>query len=154
MLTLSKAKDESDLAALRALMREYVAEWELDLGFQDFEGELAGLPGKYALPDGCILLATDGDETAGCAALRPLGEGVCELKRMYVRPAWRKRGVGRMLAEALIACARQLGYRRIRLDTVGRMAAAQALYRSLGFRDIPPYYPSPLPGAMFMELTL
>ena len=126
----------------------------MDLGFQDFDGELASLPGKYAPPDGYVLLVTDGAETAGCAALRPLGEGVCELKRMYVRPAWRKRGVGRMLAEALITRARRIGYRRMRLDTVGRMAAAQALYRSLGFREIAPYYPSPLPGAMFMELML
>jgi ribosomal protein S18 acetylase RimI-like enzyme len=135
-------------------MREYADSLGFDLSFQDFESELAALPGDYAPPGGRLLLAYRGSYLAGCVALRPLGPDVCEMKRLYVRPNCRGCGVGRALAERLIAEARQIGYRRMRLDTVPSMVRAQSLYSSLGFAEIAPYRHNPIPGTTFLELVL
>jgi putative acetyltransferase len=138
---------------VRLLLREYADSLGFDLCFQEFGQELAGLPGPYGPPSGCLLLATVGDEPAGCVALKQLADGVCEMKRLYVRSRHRGTGLGRTLAEGIIREAKRLGYRAIRLDTVPSvMGSAVALYRALGFRDIPPYCFNPVPGALYMEL--
>src|SRR5579863_1023246 len=134
-----------DIAIVRSLFEEYARESGADLSFQGFEAELEGLPGKYASPEGCLLLGFAGDVAAGCVAMRRLGDSTCEMKRMYVRPAYRGRGWGRALGERVIADARALGYRAMRLDTLAPMESAIALYRSLGFREIEPYYFNPNP---------
>ena len=142
------------LDAARALFREY-ADWlGFSLCFQDFEKELAGLPGRYAPPAGRIILAREGIRWAGCVALRKHAKGVCEMKRMFVRPEFRGRGLGRRLAEAIVAEARRIGYRSMVLDTVPKLRAAIDLYRSMGFRRIPPYCENPIRGALFMKLDL
>ena len=155
--TIAGAHDGPSLEAVRALFLEYAASLDFDLCFQGFERELAGLPGAYAPPRGRLLLATVAGEAAGCVGLRPLaGNGdACEMKRLYVRPAFLGQGLGGRLARAVIAEARSIGYGRMLLDTVpDRMAAATALYRRLGFREIPPYYANPIPGATYLELAL
>ena len=144
--------DERDLVA--ALMREYVDALAEDISFQDVAGELAGLPGAYARPRGVVLLARCDGEAAGLAAMRPINADTCEMKRLYVRPNFRGRDLGRLLAEALIAEARACGYRTMLLDTLASMQAARALYRSLGFRPTAPYYANPLPGVTYMALDL
>jgi putative acetyltransferase len=137
------------------LFREYAGSLGFDLCFQNFEQELADLPGQYAPPSGCLLLATVGGEPAGCVALKRLADGVCEMKRLYVRSRHRGTGLGRTLAEQVIREAKRLGYQAIRLDTIPSvMGSAVALYRSLGFRDIPAYCFNPVPGASFLELRL
>jgi putative acetyltransferase len=151
---LRQAASPADLATARALFEEYQASLGFSLCFQNFDAELASLPGAYAPPDGRLLLAFAGDGPAGCIALRKIGEEICEMKRLWVRPAFRGTGLGRRLAESLLAEARAIGYRRVRLDTLPSMAAAQALYLSLGFADIPPYNDHPIEGTRFMEAIL
>jgi putative acetyltransferase len=154
MLEIRQAQSGENLEALRALFEEYAASLGFDLSFQDFEEELMNLPGDYASPDGCLLLALREGGAAGCVALRKLSEGACEMKRLYVPPQYRRLGVGRVLAEAIIAEARRIGYACMRLDTVPSMEAARALYVSLGFREIGAYRHNPIAGAVFMELKL
>ncbi len=143
-----------DVLLARSLFEEYAAALGFDLSFQSFDKEVKGLPGDYSPPGGAILLAFDGNAVQGCVALRPMEKGVCEMKRLFVRPAFRGRALGRRLAEAVIAEARAKGYLKMRLDTVPAMIEAAALYRSLGFRPIEPYRSNPIPGAMFFEKDL
>ena len=142
------------LPTARELFIEYAQAIAVDLCFQDFERELTELPGRYAPPAGSLLLALDGTNAAGCVALRKIGDGICEMKRLYVRPAFRGQGLGRALARDIIAAARQIGYERMRLDTLSSMKEAIALYQSLGFRRIAPYYDNPNRCTVFMELDL
>jgi ribosomal protein S18 acetylase RimI-like enzyme len=153
--TIRVVTSAEEMGPVRDLFREYAASLNFDLCFQNFEQELAGLPGPYAPPAGCLLLATAGGEPAGCVALKQLADGVGEMKRLYVRGNHRGAGLGRMLAEQIIREARGLGYGVIRLDTVPSvMGSAVALYRALGFREVPAYCFNPVPGALFMELRL
>ncbi len=145
----------ADLATIRALFEAYAASLDIDLGYQGFADELRSLPGAYAPPGGALRLARDaGGSPVGCVALRASSAGRAEIKRLYVTPAGRGGGLGRALAEATIADARRLSYRRIVLDTLPSMTGAQALYRSLGFAEIEPYYDTPISGTIFMGLTL
>ncbi len=152
---LVEARTAAELEQVRRLFRAY-ADWlEVDLCFQGFEQELAALPGCYAPPAGRLLLAKVGKEAIGCVGLRPLEAGICEMKRLWVEPGFGGRGLGRALAERIIDDARQIGYTGMRLDTFpARMQAAQHLYRSLGFREIPPYYHNPFEGVVMLELEL
>ncbi|MBV8536208.1 MAG: GNAT family N-acetyltransferase [Alphaproteobacteria bacterium] len=145
-----------DTELVRQFFTEYVDRLGIDLSFQDVDTELASLPGKYAPPQGAVLLARDDDGKAvGVVALRPLPlSGACEMKRLYVRPQARAQKVGRRLAEAIVNSARTIGYARILLDTLPTMQAAVALYASLGFRPIEPYYPNPIPGTVYLALDL
>lgn len=153
-MELLQVTTEGQLEEARRLFREYEASIDTDLCFQGFEQELATLPGDYAPPAGRLFLAHVGEEVAGCVALRRAGEGVCEMKRLYVRPQFRGTGAGRKLASALIDEARAIGYGRMRLDTLPSMREAQALYRSLGFREIESYRFNPIEGTLYMELIL
>jgi ribosomal protein S18 acetylase RimI-like enzyme len=138
----------------RGLCEEYARSLGFDLDFQDFDEELASFPGSYTPPSGCLLIAEIGDEAIGCVALRRLSDDVCEMKRLYVRPDHRGTKTGRRLAEAVIREARRIGYERMRLDAIRSMTAAVALYRSLGFVEIPQYRVNPIDGAVFFELIL
>ncbi|MCL5999810.1 MAG: acetylglutamate kinase [Chloroflexi bacterium] len=151
---LVPATAAEQLEEARTLFREYAASLGFGLDFQGFEQELAGLPGDYAAPQGCLLLAWDGEHYAGCVALHPLAGYTCEMKRLYVRPAYRGRHLGRTLADAVIAAARRIGYTRMKLDTVPALHEAIALYRSIGFRPCAPYRHNPIEGAIYMELDL
>jgi GNAT superfamily N-acetyltransferase len=153
-LLIEPVRAGRQLAQVGALFREYAASLEVDLEFQGFGEELAGLPGAYSPPAGRLLLATVDGTTAGCVALRSLEPGTAELKRLYVRPEFRGSGLGRRLAERAIAEARAAGYLRIRLDTLPTMAGARRLYGDLGFVEIPPYRHNPVPGSAFLELEL
>lgn len=142
------------IAATRELIAEYGASLGVDLSYQNFAEELASLPGAYAPPRGALLIAEAGTDFVGCIAMRPLSDHICEMKRLYVRPQWRATGLGRRLALAILDQGRRAGYRAIRLDTLPSMTAARALYLSLGFRAVPPYYPSPVAGTAFLEFDL
>ena len=155
MKQVFQATTDENIQQARTLFEEYAASLGFSLCFQNFDRELQNLPGDYAPPDGRLLLAVDDDQLAGCIALRKLGDGVCEMKRLFVRPAHRATGLGRFLVDSVIDEARKLGYTRMRLDTVpGKMDKAIALYQSLGFVEIEPYTQNPVEGAKFMELKL
>ena len=154
-MQLVQVQSEKDVTQARELFEEYAAWLEIDLCFQNFDRELAGLPGEYTPPSGRLLLAFVDGHLAGCVALRKIDEGVCEMKRLFVRPDFRGKGLGRKLTEAIIEEARRIGYQRVRLDTLPpKMQTAVGVYRSLGFKEIGPYYKNPVAGAMFMELAL
>ncbi len=154
MVTIREAHYQPYLDEVRMLFEQYEAELDFDLCFQHFQEELDGLPGAYAPPEGCLLLAEQEGRAAGCVALRKLEEGVCEMKRLYVWPAFRGRTIGRLLTEAVIGQARGLGYDALRLDTVPSMERARALYARLGFREIAPYCLNPIEGVIYMERDL
>jgi len=154
MIQLVEGHGAELMDEVRGLFREYAGSLGIDLAFQHFDEELAGLPGDYAPPPGRLILAADAGWIAGCVALRRIENGVCEMKRLYVRPAFRGLGIGRRLAEAIIAAAREIGYEKMRLDTLATMGEAMALYRSLGFRTMEAYYPNPIPTARYFELDL
>lgn len=147
-----------DLAATSGVFREYAVSLGFDLCFQDFEGEIANLPGDYAQPRGALLLAKVNNAIAGCCALRPLDSSdyvnAAEMKRLYVRPAFRGLGLGRQLAEAVLDLALMAGYDSVLLDTLDDMEIARAMYEELGFKEIPPYYHNPLAGAHYLKVDL
>lgn len=154
-LTLRQAESPAQVAQARELFLEYAESLGFNLGFQNFDQELAGLPGDYAPPDGRLLVAEYRGQLAGCVALHRLESETCEMKRLYLRSRFRGKGLGRVLAEAVIAEARTIGYRKMRLDTVEPvMPNAVAMYRRLGFVEIEPYRPNPIAGALYMELSL
>jgi len=154
-LKITQALTPEQVATARELFLEYAQSLNFSLCFQSFDQELASLPGDYAPPSGRLLLAEVNGRSAGCVALHRLGEGICEMKRLYVRPEFRGHRIGRQLAEAVIAEARAAGYQRMRLDTVAPvMREAVQLYRELGFHEIPAYRPNPMPGTLYMELAL
>ena len=144
----------TDMAVVRTLFREYADDIGLDLAFQGFAAELVRLPGEYAPHDGELLIAKEDGRPAGCVALKRFDATRCEMKRMYVRPDFRGRSLGRALAEAIIEAARERGYEAMLLDTLARLDAAIRLYRSLGFEVIPPYNDNPLPDVVHMRLKL
>ena len=147
-----------ELASVAAVFREYAASLDVDLCFQNFDAEIASLPGEYAPPGGQLLLAYVDGELAGCGALRRFADAddanACEMKRLYVRPAYRRFGLGRLLAQALLDEARRAGYSAMLLDTLDDMEAARELYASLGFVEIPPYYFNPIAGAHYLKAEL
>lgn len=143
-----------DQESVVGIFREYVTSPTVDLGFQDYEQEFSTLPGAYAAPDGCLLLAREGDAVVGCAALRRVDALCAEMKRVYLRPAARGTGLGRRLVTEVLTEARRLGYQRVCLDVLPEFTAAQALYRSLGFVPAPPVSFNPVPGTQFLALTL
>jgi len=155
MLRIFQAKSEVQIAEAHTLFREYEAWLGLDLCFQGFEEELRGLPGKYAMPDGRLFLTYSDENLAGCIAMRKLNDGVCEMKRLFVRDAFRGRRIGNELIQKIIEEARDAGYSKMRLDTYpAKMGKAVDLYRSYGFSEIEPYYDNPHDGVLFMELDL
>ena len=158
VIALIRADAEPHLAPARELLREYARSLDVDLSFQNFEAELASLPGDYAAPAGQLLLALVDGALAGCGGLRALADvdyaNACEMKRLYVRPAFRRFGLGRVLAQALLDEARRAGYSVMLLDTLDDMASARGLYALLGFEEIPPYYFNPIMGAHYLKAEL
>jgi ribosomal protein S18 acetylase RimI-like enzyme len=152
---LRQAESPPDIVSIRELFLEYANSLGFSLCFQSFDQELASLPGDYRQPQGRLLLAASEGVAAGCVALHPLADETCEMKRLYVRPQFRGQGLGKLLAQQIIAEARAIGYKQLRLDTVEpMMREAVAMYRKMGFREIAPYRPNPIAGALYMELTL
>lgn len=155
MLMMTQAETTEQITNARTLFREYEAWLGMDLCFQGFEAELAELPGKYAKPDGRLYLAYSDEMLAGCIALRKIGDGICEMKRLFVRDEFRGKRIGIKLIEKLIGDAKQIGYKKMRLDTYPpKMGKAVRIYESHGFIEIPPYYDNPHEGVLFMELEL
>jgi putative acetyltransferase len=159
MLRIEQASSDDQIALARELFLEYAKALSVDLCFQDFTSELQELPGKYAFPAGRLLLvyyndAAASERLAGCGALRPLSAEICEMKRLYVRPEFRGRGIGRALTLALLSAAREIGYHALRLDTLPEMREAHKLYEELGFREIAPYCANPVEGVRYLELDL
>ena len=157
-IELLAAETPAQIDAVRALFREYADSLSVDLCFQNFEAELAGLPGDYAPPGGALLLALVDGAAAGCVAMRALPESdhtnACEMKRLYVKRAFRRFGLGRLLTQQLMDLATQAGHSCMLLDTLDDMEAARGLYTSLGFEEIPPYYFNPIPGAHYLKVEL
>jgi putative acetyltransferase len=154
-LAIIQAETSTQIAQARELFLAYAQSLGFSLCFQNFDKELAELPGDYAPPDGRLLLAEYEGQVAGCVALHGLGDNICEMKRLYLRPEFRGKRLGRALAECVIAEARRIGYQRMRLDTVEPlMGDAVAMYHKMGFKEIPPYRPNPIAGAIYMELEL
>ena len=154
-LIIKVARVPQDMEAVRELFIEYQQWLNIDFGFQGFEEELATLPGKYAEPSGRILMAWDGNKVAGGVALRPLDEdGICELKRLFVREGWRGQGLGRWLTSQILDVAKQIGYARIRLDTEKRLEPAIKMYQKFGFSEVGRYYDNPLEDILYMEKKL
>lgn len=154
MLKIIRADSDDHFGKAHALFEEYAALLGIDLSFQRFDEELSNLATVYSPPNGSLLLAFYQDQTSGCVALRKLEEGICEMKRLYVKPQFRNLRIGNALAKGIIDEARRLGYNRMRLDTLPSMARAQALYKSLGFHEIAPYRFNPVDGTVFMELAI
>ena len=153
-VSVVRASSKGEVEIVADLFREYQRTIGTDLCFQGFEQELASLPGEYSPPFGELFLAQVGDAIAGCVALRKLSDEVCEMKRLYVRDAFKGHRLGRLLAERAIGAGRRIGYRKMRLDTLPTMRAAISLYESLGFAPIPAYRHNPVPGSLFFELKL
>ena len=154
MLRIESAETPEFVRLARDLLVEYSESLDVDLCFQGFAEELDRLPGEYARPAGRLLLVFDGEQAVGCGALRPIDDVVCEMKRVYLRASVRGKGAGRMLMGTLIEMAREMGYERMRLDTLPSMTRAMEIYRALGFREIAAYRANPVPGASFLELDL
>ena len=154
MLEIKEALSGDDLQEVLSLFKEYAASLDISLEFQNFEKELASFPGDYVPPNGCLLIARWKGVLAGCVAFRKIADGICEMKRLYTKPSFRKKHIGRSLAETLIDKARQMGYSKMRLDTLSTMENARALYKSLGFYEIEAYCYNPFKNAVFMELDL
>lgn len=154
MIRIVPADQPAEVEIVRELFREYADSLGVDLCFQGFEKELAGLPGAYAPPSGRLYMVYVQEEPAGCVGLRKIADDICEMKRLYVRPLHRGQGIGRQLVLQLIKDARSLGYSKMRLDTLPSMKRAQELYRAMGFKFTDPYRVNPVPGALFLELDL
>ena len=153
-IRIVRAQSPDQIDEVRRLFREYERFLGVDLCFQSFEEELAGLPGQYGPPDGVLLMVMDSRQSAGCVALRKVEDGICEMKRLYLRPKYRGRGLGRRLAERIVSEAAALGYKVMRLDTLDKLKEAMGLYEVMGFRRREPYYGNPLPGVVYWELDL
>jgi ribosomal protein S18 acetylase RimI-like enzyme len=157
-IRIVEASGEAGLGLVKNLFRSYAAEWSATIAetlcSQGFEAELAGLPGRYAPPSGCLLLAMEGGIPAGCVAMRDLGGGTCEMKRLYVAPEYRERGIGRLLVEEVVRLAERAGHRRMVLDTLPEMAGALALYKAHGFIETDRYWDHPIGRAIFLERRL
>ena len=153
-MIVRRAETDAEINEVRRLFREYAESLGVDLCFQGFEEELAGLPGTYGPPGGSLLIAEEDRAIVGCVALRKLGDSICEMKRLYVKPQFRGRGLGKALVERIIEEGTELGYTKMRLDTLDRLKEAMAVYEAFGFRRIEPYYVNPLPDVVYWELDL
>jgi putative acetyltransferase len=154
MVKIVEANTRELIEQAKELIQEYAQSLEFDLGFQDFDKEMENFPGQYACHRGCLYIALDANQPIGCVALRELGQGVCEMKRLYVKPYYRGQKAGKLLVEVVIKAARNMGYDFMRLDTIPSMKQANMLYNALGFKQIAPYRFNPIEGATFFELNL